>query len=524
MMKLRPYQMAAVAAVRDAFRRHRSTLVVMPTGTGKTVTFGQVARHAVTAGRKVLVLAHREELLDQAERSLRLFDLRTGVEMAEHRVERLDRTDVVLASVPSLQGQRLAGYDPDAFGLVVVDEAHHAAAPSYRAILDHFASSYVLGVTATPDRADGVGLQGVFEQVAFSYEIRDAIQDGWLVPIRARRIVVEALDLDAVKLKGGKRSDYQDGALAEQMQREAVLHGVAAPIVELAGDRPTLVFCASVEHARALADVIDRYAGAGAAVAIDGTAPREVRTDVVDRFREGRIRFLCNCALFLEGFDAPPTACVAMARPTRSRGLYTQAVGRGTRLHPGKEDLLILDFVGAAEDFSLCCPADVLEGRPLEDAERRRVAKVMDEDDELGVLEALDRADELARAEITVEARWQAFDVDPFRALGISRPRDPDDAPRATQRQLNTYAIQSLGIDCRGLSQREASRLIDEVIERTRLGLCTYRQARLLAKHGINPTGIDRGEAGRLITAIRDHGWRAPSELRASVKRMEEAG
>src|SRR5690606_38168609 len=224
-----------------------------------------------------------------------------------------------------------------------------------REILSHFHDAKVLGLTATPDRGDGVGLGAVFDVVAYEYGIRKAIDDGYLVNIVQKSIVCADLDLSDVKTVAG---DLAQGELEQRLKLDAVLHQIAGPLVREAGNRPTIVFTAGVGQAHALVDVMAGYAPVGRTVAIDGSTPAELRAERLDAFRRGDVQFLVNCAVLTEGFDAPETACVAMARPTKSRALYAQCVGRGTRLAPGKTDCLVLDFRGNAGRHRLVTPLD----------------------------------------------------------------------------------------------------------------------------------------------------------------------
>lgn len=525
---LRDYQRDAVDGVRAAYANgHRRAVVVMPTGTGKTAVAGEIARGVAARSGRTLFVTNREELVDQGARTfVDGFGLSTSIEMADRRGDLRDQ--VVVATIQSLQGPRLARWPRDHFSLVQVDECHHAVAPSYLALLDHFTARAV-GFTATPDRADEVGLGEVFGATAYRMEMLDAIDGGWLVPVRSLRVRIEGLDLSRVKTRGRKTADFQDEALAAALRVEGVLQAMATPIVEQSGNRPTLVFCANVAHAHDLAAVINRH-GAGMAVALDGSMDGETRRDIISRFRAGRIRFLCSCALLLEGFDAPIASCVAMARMTRSRALYAQAVGRGTRLlgatyaesvANGKPDLLVLDLVGVVDDFSLVCPADVLEGKPLSQEERKVYASLSvggpaNVNDLLGQIDAA-----LQAAQIVVGVRYDLLARDPFKALGMRRPREADDAPRLTEAQRNTRTLQSLGMDLSKMTRREAAAMIDEARRRFEQGLCTIPQARNLLKAGIDPRGVPFSEASRLLDAIARNGWRAPRGLKQSVRRME---
>lgn len=526
-MKLRPYQEAALAATIDAFGAGKSrVLVVKPTGTGKTVLFAalvarvaQGVRSRSGAPGRSLVLAHREELVRQAREKIETSTgITCGVEMADERADTLRPPLCVVASVQSMQRDRLRSYAVDHFDLVVVDEAHHATAQSYRTILDHFGGARVLGVTATPDRGDKQGLKAVFEAAAYVYEIRDAIRDGWLVPIVQRQVIVDSLDLSKVSVRAG---DYADGELEEQLCQERALHEVAVPTLEQSGSRPTVVFTAGVAQARALAEVLNRYRG-GSAVALSGETHPDDRRKSVDDFKGGRVQFLVNCALFLEGFDAPLCACVAMARPTKSRALYAQAIGRGTRIlglsleesvAAGKSDLLVLDFVGNSSTHSLVSVADVLDGSVTEEV-AQRVTELVKEEPDLPVHVALERAGqqlaEEARRRALATARFRTIEIDPFSILGaVARPGRWGGMP-VTDRQAEM--LDRVGIDVAHYDRGQASELIGRIIDRRQAGLCSYKQARLLARAGLNPD-VSFEVAVAAIDELARNRWRAPESL-----------
>ena len=515
MTTLRDYQRAAVEAVERELSTVRSTLIVMPTGTGKTIVFSELIRRWNASGRgRVLVLAHREELLEQACAKIAAV---TGIAPEIEKAERHAGPDaaIVVASVQTLAiDRRRQAFPPGAFSLIIVDEAHHAPAASYRAILDHFATAKILGCTATPDRCDGAAMGDVFQSVAFTYRLRDAIDEKYLVPIRQRAVHVAGLDLSTVRTVAG---DLDAGDLEEIMLREDLLHQVAAPLVELAGERPTLVFASGVEHAHKLAEVIARH-GRGA-LALDGSTPADERRAALRDFREGQINVLVNCALFTEGFDEPTIACVAVARPTKSRALYAQMIGRGTRLAPGKPDLIVLDFSGNAGKHSLVSAADILAGN--EDAAVLARARKLAHDGELPVHEALDLAREQIaaeqRAKVIAQARFETTEIDPFNALAVLGAA----APRATWwaaeplTEKQAALLDRSGIDHANMSKGTASALIDSIIDRQRRGLCTYKQARLLARHGLDPD-VSFAQASAWITVLARNRWCVPASLKVA--------
>lgn len=355
---LRPYQEDAIQAVLAARRRGlRRMLVCLPTGAGKTVIFAELARRA---RRPVLVLAHRAELLEQAAQKLQRAlgpTARVGVEQASRRAPPDARA--VVASLRSLREGRLdALLARRDFGLVVYDECHHAPAEDNQRVLRQLGAfepdwdGTLLGFTATPQRGDGLALRPVFQEIVYHRTLLDLIEQGWLVPLRGFRIATQA-DLRAVHPRGADL-DLDELALAVDIQERNAL--VARSIQELARDRRTIAFCVTVAHARNLARALNGlHLPAGM---VHGQMPPDERARTLELFRTGALRALTNVGVLTEGFDDPGVSCVAMARPTRSDGLYAQCVGRGTRLHPGKTDCLVLDFVDLSE-LRLCSLPDL---------------------------------------------------------------------------------------------------------------------------------------------------------------------
>ncbi|RYE92624.1 MAG: DEAD/DEAH box helicase, partial [Myxococcales bacterium] len=350
---LRPYQRDAIAAVIAARREGVKRMVVcLPTGAGKTVIFSHLAR---MARKQVLVLAHREELLGQARDKLRSAlgaGARVAIEQGEQRAPR--EAQIVVCSIRSLHEGRLAkvmqGRD---VGLVIYDECHHAAADDNLRVLRQIGvfepdwPGTLLGFTATTGRGDGKGLDGVFERIVYTRTLPEMIDDAYLVPLRGFRISTRA---DLTRLgRGGGDFDVDELAEAVDIQERNAL--VARSLQELARDRRTIAFCVTIAHARNLTRALNAL-GVPAAI-VHGTMAPDARAQTLAAFREGRCQVLTNVGVLTEGFDDPGVSCIAMARPTRSEGLYAQCVGRGTRLAPGKKDCLILDFVDLG-DLDLC--------------------------------------------------------------------------------------------------------------------------------------------------------------------------
>ncbi len=351
-------------------------VVCLPTGAGKTVIFSELAQ---LARRQVLVLAHRDELLSQACEKIARATGGARVVAIEQGAQRApEDAKILVCSIRSLHEERLArvmrGRD---VGLVIYDECHHAAAEDNQRVLrqlgafdDDWAGT-LLGFTATTARGDGKGLDAVFERIVYSRTLPEMIEDGYLAPLRGYRISTSA---DLTRLSPGG-IDFREEELAEAVDIEERNALVARSIQELARDRRTIAFCVTVNHARNLSRALNLL-GVPAGV-VHGAMPKDVRAKALADFRAERTQVLCNVAVLTEGFDDPGVSCVAMARPTRSEGLYAQCVGRGTRLHPGKTDCLILDFVDLST-LSLCSlpslfgtPRDLdLQGGDVSEARR----------------------------------------------------------------------------------------------------------------------------------------------------------
>lgn len=493
-IELRPYQVEALANIEEALTRVRSTLLVAATGCGKTTIFAEhIARRSHRG--PALVLAHRTELIEQAAKRIRT---QTGLGVSIEKAERYAEMNspVVIASVQTLGEGRLRRWAPDHFADLIVDECHHAIAPSYRTIIDHFAGAKVLGVTATPDRADEQAMGQVFDEVAHIYEIGDAITDGWLCRIRAMYIRCDAVDLAGVHTVAG---DLNQGELEMVMSSEAALHQVARPTIEEAGDRPTAVFTTSVANAHRMAEVFNRYQP-NSTRAIDGTTDETTRRRTLSDFDQGRFQRIINVGVLTEGWDCPRVACISMGRPTKSRALYAQMAGRGTRPFPGKADLLLLDFVGNAGKHRLVSAADILAGKYPEDIVAA-AQEAIEKDPGADVYHALASAEAAAqraaaeeaarlaaaarRAAAKTKVTYQKVEVDPFKLMDIAPSRYAGrfgDAP-ATESQLALLAKKKIPAPA-NLSKRDASRLLDAAFDRQDQGLCTFGQAKWLSEIG----------------------------------------
>jgi superfamily II DNA or RNA helicase len=370
-LPLRDYQRDALDAVRAAWSRGvQRPAVVAPTGAGKTVMFSHLIADDFREfpDTRSVVLVHRDELADQAMDKIR--QVSPGLRVGKVKAGDNDVTaDVIVASVQTLAtGSRLdqlmaTEHDHGPLALVVVDECHHAVAPSWRRVMDRLgcfnpeSGTHVVGFSATLARGDGIGLGSVWQEVAYAISLTRLIRRGHLADVRGVQVRVEDLDLADVRRSGG---DYQVGSLGEAMMDSHAPTTIASAYREHASDRQGVVFTPTVETALESADELNR-AGIVSEV-ITGTTPRENRRLIYKRYQAGDVQVLVNCMVLTEGFDAPWASCAVIARPTQSAPLYTQMVGRVLRPWPGKKDALVLDVVGVSTQHKLATLIDLAPG------------------------------------------------------------------------------------------------------------------------------------------------------------------
>lgn len=555
-MNLRPYQNEAVESSLEKLSSGFSSLIVLPTGTGKTVVFTEIARRWQHG--KVLILAHREELINQAAGKVEeATGERPAIEMADQTSligpTMFGGPQIVVGSVQSVcRPNRLARLSPDEFGLIIVDEAHHCTPQngSYNAIVEHFrqnADCKLLGVTATPDRSDRLALGQIFETVAYEMTILDAIDQGWLVPVHQKFVTVNGLDFSKVRTVAG---DLSEADLENLMMSDGgrLLHEIAAATVDAAKDEACLVFANSVGSAEMLAEIICRYPDKRA-VCLHGKTPKEERRYWLSEYASGSFQFLVGCDLFLEGFDSPRISVVANAKPTKSRSRYAQCVGRGTRLYPGdiggiervddrlaaiaasvKSRCLVLDFVGNAGHHKLVSTADILGGRWADAAKSRAVAEVQDGDGEaVDMREAMakaarDIADEEERQRqieerrlreeeerkerewLRAQAQYETRDVDPFgdSVIGGVRFGSGSRAKGPTPRMADL--LRENGVNPDGMSYAEAQEAIGQLQGFWNGTSCSPKQSQKLQQFGENPKA-SRDKAKLLLDLIAAVGW-----------------
>jgi superfamily II DNA or RNA helicase len=501
---LRPYQRDAVDGIGEKLAEFRSTLLVIPTGTGKTRVFTEVARHWPG---KVLVLAHRDELLQQARGRLgKETGEMVGLEQADFYA---GNERIVVGSVQTLsQPDRLSRWKPDHFGIVVCDEAHHAPSPSYRRIFDHFSGAKLLGVTATPDRADEKAMGLVFESVAYVYEIDDAIKDGYLCPIRILPIFLGELDLSSCRTTAG---DLNQGDLDAAMVEAAIAHMVKSTVEE-SGDLKTLFFTTSVDNATRSAELFN-VIKPGSARSVNGKTPVDVRRSILAGFERGDFQYLTNCGIATEGYDCPPVSCIAQGRPTKSRSLHAQIIGRGLRPYPGKEDCLVLEFTGNSGRHDLASALDILGGKYDED-EVALAKKIVNASKGKQAGEALEEAREKIRNEkarkalIAARSNYKKGQVyNPFDVMHMSKTKQDTWDERfsgAVPSEAQMAWMQSRKIDVpKGLTKAQASKLIGNLKMREAKGLANYNQTKTLEALGIPAINLSYKNACDLMWEIK---------------------
>lgn len=527
----RPYQIHAADAIAESLKENRSCLLVMATGTGKSEVLMLVSQRMRC---NTLVLNERTHLVHQIAKRFRdRLGEDVEIEQGDHRAD--GRARVVCASKDSLHESRLTRLSKQwTPNLIVCDEAHHAVSQTYTEIIDAFPDAKVLGVTATPDRRDESMLGSVFEDVAFVYEMDDAIGDGWLVPIRVKRRIIDEIILDKVSKNAG---DFSQDALDRMMAQEKVAHQIARDTIDHGEGRRGIVFVPGVASSKQLAEVFNYYEP-GSAQHVDGTTPHDQRTLLYAAHQRGDFRYLCNVNVLTEGYDDPMAALMVNAAPTLSRSRYAQRVGRVTRPEPGvtdawadfrhgrlsaisgssKPNCLVIDMVGSSAKHRLVGPEDVLGGKlPQEVVERAK--KIAPEGGAVGEAlsaaaaaiaaerEAEARSEMRKKARIVVTVRGKIQEFDPF---DFYRIENREEKWGGSQRygfrpptEPMIRALKNRGIEVsEETSFKEAKALLDATIGRP-----TVKMIRALDRKHIDARKWPFELAAEALGYIRENGW-----------------
>ena len=533
-MELRPYQAEAMASIFKEWNGNEDkpsvnkTLLVLPTGCGKTIVFSKVIEECVRQGKRVLVLAHRGELLDQAADKLaKATNLKCAKEKASDTCLN-SWFRVVVGSVQTLmQDKRLNKFSSDYFDTIIIDEAHHCISNSYQKILNHFDGAKVLGVTATPDRGDMKNLGSVFESLAYEYTLPKAIKEGYLSPIKALTIPLK-LDLSSVSQQAG---DFKVSEIGSAL--DPYLEQIAEEMVKHCFDRKTVVFLPLISTSQKFVKILNEKNFK--AVEVNGNSQN--RAEILSDFDNDKYNVLCNSMLLTEGWDCPSVDCIVVLRPTKVRSLYSQMVGRGTRLYPQKEHLLLLDFLWHTENHELCHPAHLI-------CENDEVAKKMTENIEkeempIDIEEAEQKASEdvIASREEALAKKLEELKkrkkklVDPLQFEMSIQAEDLVNyvpafgwqmAPASTKqlKALEKHGIFPDEVDNAG----KASLLLDRLNTRKQEGLTTPKQIRFLEGRGFNHVGTWEFESARkLIDRIAANGWKIPKDIEPKTYKPDKS-
>lgn len=519
-MELRPYQQEAKDAIFDQWASGvNKTLLVLPTGCGKTIVFAKVTEDCVRNGDRVLILAHRGELLEQAaDKILQTTGLNCAVEKAEQSCLG-SWFRITVGSVQSLMREtRLARFPEDHFDVIIIDEAHHSISDSYQRVLQHFPKAKVLGVTATPDRGDMKNLGQVFESLAYEYTLPKAIKEGYLSPIKAVTIPLR-VDLTGVGLQSG---DFKAGDLGTAL--DPYLEQIAAEMGRYCMDKKTVVFLPLVKTSQKFRDIL---AGHGfRAAEVNGES--QDRAEILRDFAAGKYNVLCNSMLLTEGWDCPDVDCIVVLRPTKVRSLYCQMVGRGTRLAPGKDHLLLLDFLWHTERHELCHPAHLIceneevaqkmtenlekdAGCPIdiEEAEKTASEDVVAQREEALAqkLAEMKRRKRKLVDPLQFEMSIQAEDLSGYVPAFSWEMAPPSEKQKKTLEKLGILPDE---IDNAG----KATKLLERLDKRRKEGLTTPKQIRFLESRGFQHVGTWQFETARkLIDRIAGNGWKVPRDI-----------
>ena len=524
MISLRPYQKEAVDAVLGEWEKGRlKTLLVSATGTGKSRMATGVMERALGSRNKALFLAHRGELLTQAYKTITgLTSLNCDFEIADRYAD-IKKSDVVIGSVQTLcSDKRLSRYPRDLFSHIIVDEAHHTTSDSYLRILSHFEGSRILGLTATPSRADKKELSTFYDSIAYEYPLSRAIREGYLSRIKAEMIPLK-LDITKVKVTNG---DYNASDIGNAL--DPYLPLIADEMKEKCKGRKTVVFLPLIKTSLKFLEILTQKGMR--AEEVNGQSPD--RAEKLKRFEKGETDILLNSMILTEGWDCPCVDCVVILRPTKVRSLLQQMAGRGTRLYPGKKDLLLLDFLWLTERMDLCRPSSLF-------CSKREVQEKMDKKLESGEIIDLALAEEEAERDI-VREREEAL-AEELRAMRQRKRRlvDPlqfavslDDEvlmnyeptfawemEPASEKQI-AY-LENKGISASTIQNKGyATMVIDRLKRREGEKLTTPKQIRLLERYGFEKVGLWRfSEANALITRLAERKWVLPYNFVASAYR-----
>jgi superfamily II DNA or RNA helicase len=554
-VKLRSYQLEAEENTFQSWKENRSIVGRLFTGGGKTVIFSSIIKRFQ---KRALVIAHREELIWQAREKIeRVTGYKFQVEMGGYKSVNNFEPDLfnpnnigdagVVATIQTLTAGgdglgRMTKFLPTDFDLIILDEAHHATSSSYRRVMDYFLQNpnlKILGVTATPNRSDEESLGQIFNDVAFDRDMNYGIREGWLVPIEAQAVHIESLDFKNIKITAG---DLNQGQLSAVMESEKPLYGIADSIIEIAGEKRGIGFSPSVNHAKMMADIFNRYRP-GCAAHINGKTDKDERKKINSDFANGIIRWIWNCGTHTEGFDDAGVE-VIVPKPTKSVSLLEQMVGRGTRpadsiagkigdfssaglrrsmiQRSGKQNCLVLEYYG--NRYDLATTFDLFAGNVTEDAVKEAIAIARQNGGRMSVTKSLDEEEKRAeerkkreleeaarKAKLVVKSNFKTSSFNPFDTLSMvaAKPRGWDVKKEPSDKMRGV--LRKMGLNPDDFDYAQTKQLVGEQLRRWSENLCSMKQAKWLKAHGYS-TELKFNEASQIMSAWQKNGWHPPAE------------
>ena len=545
-MTLRDYQLETVESVFKEWESVQRTLACVPTGGGKSAIAAEIIRRVQPA--RALFVCHREELVWQFRNTLKKFaGLDADIEMADiHSGATLfGNAPVVIATVQTLNSNwngrsRMGKFKPEDFGVLICDEFHHAVAPTWKNVMGYMTQNpklKVLGITATPDRADEESLGQICDTVAIDIEILDLINLGWLVMPHQNFVSIEGLDFSQKRTTAG---DLNGADLAAVMESESNLQGVASASLKVIGDRRAIIFTASVKQAEVLSNIFNRHR-IGMSDWVCGLTNKDVRRATLDNFKSGKTQVIANCGVLTEGFDDPGVGVIVMARPTKSRSLYSQMIGRATRTLPGLVDGLaspderkaaiaasakpfceVLDFVGNSGRHKLITSADVLGGKISEPAVAMAVARAKKQGGPVNMTEELVKAEEELRlaaeerrrleearkAKLVANVRFNTKSVNPFDIFQIAptRERGWDQGKVLSEKQKSLLLRQGINPDTMPYAQ--SKQVLNEIFRRWNAKLATMGQLKVLRRYGYTDANVTFEAASECLNRLANNNWK----------------
>jgi len=510
--KLREHQEEAVFETLKAIDEGENPLVIMATGTGKTIVSAEINRALISANKKTLFLAHTEELVNQAiNKFYQQAEIDAGKEKAEYSAHHGHKC--VVGSVQTMKGKRLEKWAKGQFDVITTDEAHHSLASTYKKIYSHFDNAQLIGLTATPDRRKKKeNLGSIYSKISYEYPLHKAIKDCYLSPIVGEKINDFTIDLNDIKISHG---DFNENALAGKIEKYLLPIGKA--IVEKTADKKTLIFCPNVASSNMMAKVL-RELGLDAEYLYGGHDKIE-RPEILYRFSSGQTSHLCSCSILTEGYDEPSIEAIVMLRFTTSRSLYSQMIGRGTRLYPGKESLYLLEFTANSDTHELVTPYELFSTMGFGERVRNKALSVS-KDGPIDFLSVLEESNEdvyliknIIDRTVVEDFGYTKFDpvgIGDFFNVDITGEFDVYYQGRKLEGQITQKQAQLLnryGITITGdMDKAKASRLIDSLFQAKIFpsdGEATRSQQVFLQRHGYDIQGMKKGQATLLISMLK---------------------